>query len=200
MDPCYPLVPDVQVVSAHMVVEPSSLYGVEEGHCGRALVGAQEYVEQDAASDGAGDVGLRRTIREVGQLQSPGAVPVKRWFEPLVRRCLCCADGTLGQRVHIVRGFLIVPLAFNVGPGSGRWGAAGLMTPNACSRCGLIVDGRWRPRELGVQPSATVLDISNRGRRCRLGMLLRGGGVVVLAENLRRRSSVQLTHNRVAAC
>ena len=80
----YPLVPDVQIVAAHVVMELFGIGRAEERNRGRALVGPQKDIQEQPATHGARDVGMSYPLCEVRELEGAGALPLK--LRPLALR------------------------------------------------------------------------------------------------------------------
>lgn len=69
----YALVLDVEVVLADMVDKVASIQGMQEGYHDRTVVGSQEHIKQNTASDGPCDMPMSGAFGEIRQQNGAGA-------------------------------------------------------------------------------------------------------------------------------
>lgn len=178
----HPLVPDVQVVTTDVVVELLGIGRLDKGHRSRALVAAEEDVKEHSAPHGIRNIGMSRSIREVGELDCAGALA-------LILRTLVLSLQVVGpgrpvnRRLGLARGVLVLLVLVCITGSPG--GVFVVPTAGAIVRRCLVltVGGRGGPRGRCVQAGATILVAVGRRERGRLAV----SGLdccIILAEQL----------------
>ena len=104
-------------MSADEIKKLSGLLSVEKGNRGRTFVGAEEHIQQHAATHGAGDIGMGGTLGEVQKLDSSGGLALKLLPLVLILRLDVRRTNNTIRGIFVARA-IIVHLALIIRPGT----------------------------------------------------------------------------------